>query len=326
MTRGISFVIPVLNEAPSLLQLYEEIRHVSQSHDYDYEIIFVNDGSTDDSWQIIKRLASDDPRIKALRFRRNFGKAAALMAGFSRATKPFVLTMDADLQDDPAETPNFLLEMDKGVDLVSGWKKVRHDPWHKVLPSRVFNWLVGAMTGVRLHDHNCGMKCYRREVIQEITIYGELHRFIPVLARARGFRVSEIVIHHRPRQYGHSKYGVARFIKGFLDLLTVRFLTGFGSRPQHFLGGIGLIAFLMGGLILTFLAVEWGMSRIMPGMEVVYLRDRPLVIYSLGLLLLGAQLMSVGFLAELLTAYHIRNEKTYSLAEEIGQNPADAKT
>jgi dolichol-phosphate mannosyltransferase len=326
MTRGISFVIPVLNEAPSLLQLYEEIRHVSQSHDYDYEIIFVNDGSTDDSWEIIKRLASDDPRIKALRFRRNFGKAAALMAGFSRATKPFVLTMDADLQDDPAETPNFLLEMDKGVDLVSGWKKVRHDPWHKVLPSRVFNWLVGAMTGVRLHDHNCGMKCYRREVIQEITIYGELHRFIPVLARARGFRVSEIVIHHRPRQYGHSKYGVARFIKGFLDLLTVRFLTGFGSRPQHFLGGIGLIAFLMGGLILTFLAVEWGMSRIMPGMEVVYLRDRPLVIYSLGLLLLGAQLMSVGFLAELLTAYHIRNEKTYSLAEEIGQNPADAKT
>lgn len=326
MTRGISFVIPVLNEAPSLLQLYKEIRHVSQSHDYDYEIIFVDDGSTDDSWQIIKRLASDDPRIKALRFRRNFGKAAALMAGFSRATKPFVLTMDADLQDDPAETPNFLLEMDKGVDLVSGWKKVRHDPWHKVLPSRVFNWLVGAMTGVRLHDHNCGMKCYRREVIQEITIYGELHRFIPVLARALGFRVSEIVIHHRPRQYGHSKYGVERFIKGFLDLLTVRFLTGFGSRPQHFLGGIGLIAFLMGGLILTFLAVEWGMSRIMPGMEVVYLRDRPLVIYSLGLLLLGAQLMSVGFLAELLTAYHIKNEKTYSLAEEIGQNSADAKT
>jgi len=325
MTRGISFVIPVLNESPSLLQLYKEIRQVSESHHYDYEIVFVDDGSTDDSWQVIKKLAHEDPRIKALRFRRNFGKAAALMAGFSRATKPFVLTMDADLQDDPAETPKFLAEMDKGMDLVSGWKKVRHDPWHKVLPSRVFNWLVGAMTGVRLHDHNCGMKCYRREVLQEITIYGELHRFIPVLAGARGFRVSEIVIHHRPRQFGHSKYGVERFIKGFLDLLTVRFLTGFGVRPQHFLGSMGLIAFLIGGLILTFLAVEWGTSRIIPGMGVVYLRDRPIVIYSLGLLLLGAQLMSVGFLAELLTAYHIKNEKTYSLAEEIDQGPTDAK-
>jgi len=318
MTRGLSVVIPVLNESPSLRQLYEEIRQVCETHRYDYEIIFVDDGSTDDSWQVIKSLSEQDSRIKALRFRRNFGKAAALMAGFARTTKPFVMTMDADLQDDPAEIPNFLAALDKGADLVSGWKKIRHDPWHKVFPSRVFNWLVGAMTGVRLHDHNCGMKCYRREVLREIHIYGELHRFIPVLAAVRGFRVSEIVIHHRPRQFGRSKYGIGRFMKGFLDLLTVRFLTGFGARPQHFLGGIGLIAFLVGGLILTFLAMEWGTSRIIPGMDVVYLRERPIVIYSVGLLLLGAQLMSVGFLAELLTAYHIEHEKTYSLAEEIG--------
>lgn len=326
MTREISLVIPVLNEASSLPQLYEEIRKVAELHHYDYEVIFVDDGSTDESWLVIKKLADADPRVKALRFRRNFGKASALMAGFSRATKPFVMTLDADLQDDPAEIPNFLAEMDKGVDLVSGWKKVRYDPWHKVLPSRIFNWLVGAMTGIRIHDHNCGMKCYRRAVLQEISIYGELHRFIPVLAGARGFRVSEIVIHHRPRQYGRSKYGVERFIKGFLDLLTVKFLTGFGARPQHFLGGTGLIAFLVGGIILTFLALEWGTSRIIPGMEVVYLHQRPIVIYSLGLLLLGAQLMSVGFLAELLTAYHIEREKTYSLAEEIGQGSSEART
>ncbi len=318
MTRGVSVVIPVLNESPSLRQLHEEIRHVAEAHHYDYEIIFVDDGSTDDSWQVIAQLAEKDPRVKGLRFRRNFGKAAALMAGFSRTSKPFVMTMDADLQDDPTEIPNFLAAIDKGFDLVSGWKKIRHDPWHKVIPSRIFNWLVGWLTGVRLHDHNCGMKCYRKEVLNEIHIYGELHRFIPVLAANRGFKVSEIVIHHRPRQYGRSKYGFGRFIKGFLDLLTVRFLTGFGTRPQHFLGSIGLVAFLVSAVILTFLALEWTISRVIPGMEVVYLRDRPLVIYSVGLLLLGAQLMSVGFLAELMTAYHIQHERTYSLAEEIG--------
>jgi dolichol-phosphate mannosyltransferase len=318
MGGELSIVIPLLNEAQSLRQLYAEITAVCGAEGLDAEIIFVDDGSTDGSWEVIRELAAADPRVRGLRFRRNFGKAAALTAGFSRATKPRVMTLDADLQDDPREIPRFLAELEKGWDLVSGWKKVRHDPWHKVWPSRVFNWLLGKMSGVYLHDHNCGMKCYRREVLDEIHIYGELHRFIPVLAAARGFRVTEIPIHHRPRQFGKSKYGAARFVKGFLDLLTVKFLTGFGLRPQHFLGTFGLISFVLGGFILVILAAEWFFSRVIPGAEVVNLRDRPLVIYSVALLLLGAQLISVGFLAELLTAYHVKQERTYSLAEEIG--------
>lgn len=318
MSKDLSIVIPLLNEAPSLLQLYEEITSVAAAEGLDIEIIFVDDGSTDGSWEVIRSLATKDPRVRGLRFRRNFGKAAALMAGFSRATKSRVMTLDADLQDDPHEIPKFLAELEKGWDLVSGWKKIRRDPWHKVWPSRVFNWLLGRVSGVYLHDHNCGMKCYRREVLDELRIYGELHRFIPVLAASRGFRVTEIPIHHRPRQYGKSKYGAARFIKGFLDLLTVTFLTGFGTRPQHFLGTFGLLSFGAGSLILVFLAAEWFLSRTVPGMEVVNLRDRPIVIYSVALLLLGAQLVSVGFIAELLTAYHVKHERTYSLAEEIG--------
>ncbi|WP_347245441.1 glycosyltransferase family 2 protein [Thermogutta sp.] len=318
MGGELSIVIPLLNEAQSLRQLYAEITAVCGAEGLDAEIIFVDDGSTDGSWEVIRELAAADPRVRGLRFRRNFGKAAALTAGFSRATKPRVMTLDADLQDDPREIPRFLAELEKGWDLVSGWKKVRHDPWHKVWPSRVFNWLLGKMSGVYLHDHNCGMKCYRREVLDEIHIYGELHRFIPVLAAARGFRVTEIPIHHRPRQFGKSKYGAARFVKGFLDLLTVKFLTGFGLRPQHFLGTFGLISGALGGFILVILAAEWFFSRVIPGAEVVNLRDRPLVIYSVALLLLGAQLISVGFLAELLTAYHVKQERTYSLAEEIG--------
>ncbi len=167
------------------------------------------------------------------------------------------MTLDADLQDDPREIPRFLTAISTGLDVVSGWKKVRHDPWHKVFPSRVFNWLVSRLTGVSLHDHNCGMKCYRREVFKEVRLYGELHRFVPVLAAARGFRVGEITIAHRPRRFGRSKYGMRRFVTGFLDLLTVKFLTGFGQRPQHLLGAVGLLCFFLGGLELLYLTVYW---------------------------------------------------------------------
>jgi len=234
----ISVVVPVFNEAESLEALHAELVEVGRANNLQMNIVFVDDGSTDGSWQIIRRLAAENPRVRGLRFRTNFGKAAALNAGFALARDPLVMTLDADLQDDPHEIPRFLEQMEQGFDVVSGWKKVRHDPWHKVWPSRVFNWMVSRLTGVKLHDHNCGMKCYRREVLDEVRLYGELHRFVPVLAAARGFRVGELVIHHRPRQFGRSKYGVSRFIKGFLDLLTVKFLTGFGQRPQHLLGGV----------------------------------------------------------------------------------------
>jgi dolichol-phosphate mannosyltransferase len=276
----------------------------------------VDDGSTDSSWEVIQKLAEADRRVTGLRFRRNFGKAAALSAGLSHVQGDLVMTLDADLQDDPREIPRFVAEIrQKHLDVVSGWKKVRHDPLEKVLPSRVFNWMVSKLTGVQLHDHNCGMKCYRREVFDEVRLYGELHRFVPVLAAARGFRVGEIAIEHRPRKFGRSKYGFTRYVKGFLDLLTVRFLTGFGQRPQHMLGTIGLASFALGGLGLLWLATLWIITRVVPGMDAVHLHERPAMIYSAGLLLLGGQLMSIGFLAELFIAYHASDLKSYSISD-----------
>jgi dolichol-phosphate mannosyltransferase len=284
----------------------------------DLEVLFVDDGSEDGSWMVVTDLARKHKWVHGLRFRRNFGKAAALSAGFHAAHGDLILTMDADLQDDPKEIPAFVAALANGLDVVSGWKRIRHDPWHKVWPSRLFNLVVSQITGVRLHDHNCGMKGYRSEVFREVRLYGELHRFIPVLAAARGFRVGEIVIQHRPRRFGRSKYGVRRFVKGFLDLLTVKFLTGFGQRPQHLLGTIGLISFLAGSLGLAYLAVTWLVNWSSPG-TFLPLHERPLLIYSLAALLLGAQMMSIGFLAELITAYQSRDEDSYSISERTEQ-------
>jgi glycosyltransferase involved in cell wall biosynthesis len=311
----ISVVIPVYNEKESLAPLLGEIAAVARQSALDLEVLFVDDGSKDGSWSAITDLAREHNWVHGIRLRRNFGKAAALSAGFHAAHGELILTMDADLQDDPAEIPAFLASLRKGLDVVSGWKRIRHDPWHKVWPSRVFNSLVSQITGVQLHDHNCGMKCYRSEVFHEVRLYGELHRFIPVLAAARGFKVGEIVIQHRPRRYGRSKYGVRRFIKGFLDLLTVKFLTGFGQRPQHLLGTIGLVSFLAGLLGLAYLAATWLVNWWSPS-TFLPLHERPLLIYSVAALLLGAQMMSIGFLAELITAYQSRDEDSYSIAEQ----------
>lgn len=319
----ISIVIPVYNEKESLTTLYDELAQVARTASLRFEILFIDDGSSDGSWDLIRSLADQHPDVHGIRFRRNFGKAAALSAGFAAARGDIIMTLDADLQDDPAEIPRFLAKLAEGFDVVSGWKQTRYDPWHKVLPSRVFNGMVSWLTGVKLHDHNCGMKCYRAEVFREIRLYGELHRFIPVLAAARGFKVSELVINHRARRFGYSKYGVRRFIKGFLDLLTVKFLTGFGQRPQHLLGSIGLFSFLLGNLGMLYLAVTW-MLRLYNEDWFRPLHERPLLTYSVAALLLGAQMMSIGFLAELITAYLSRDQESYSIKDRTTPGHHDA--
>lgn len=318
----LSLVIPVFNERESLPVLHGEIVEAVRKAGLEAEIWFVDDGSNDGSWHVIDKLARSNPHVHGIRFRRNFGKAAALSAGFRACRGSHIITLDADLQDDPREIPRFLALLERGYDVISGWKRVRHDPWHKVWPSRVFNGMVSLVTGVPLHDHNCGMKCYRAEVFQEVKLYGELHRFIPVLAAARGFRVGEIEINHRPRQYGFGKYmGVGRFVKGFLDLLTVKFLTGFGRRPQHLLGSIGLMSFLLGVLGLIYLTFTWLIRHLGFPDAFEPLHDRPLLIYSAVAILLGAQMMSIGFLAELITAYQSRDEDSYSVAERTDSAP-----
>ena len=246
-----------------------------------------------------------------------------MSAGFLAAQGDLVMTLDADLQDDPKEIPRFLAKLREGYDVVSGYKQVRHDPWHKVFPSRIFNWLVRRMTGVQLHDINCGMKCYRREVLGEVRLYGEMHRFVPVLAAARGFRIGEVVIEHRRRRFGASKYGAKRFLKGFLDLLTVVFLTGFSQRPQHLLGTIGLGSFVLGFLGMLYLSTMWVVSRIVANIEVLHVSETALLYYSLGALLLGGQLLSLGFLAELIASHAGRDADNYSVLEQTGDAPDD---
>jgi glycosyltransferase involved in cell wall biosynthesis len=316
----LSVVIPLLNEAASLATLHAEIAAAAAQSHLNVEIIFVDDGSTDGSWDTILNLTRLDSRIRGIRLRTNFGKTAALTAGFKAARGDLVMTMDADLQDDPAEMPRFLEKIKSGLDVVSGWKQRRLDPWHKVWPSRVFNWMVGALTGVKLHDHNCGMKCYRAEVLREVRLYGELHRFIPVLASARGFRVGEVAINHRRRLHGRSKYGVGRFVKGFLDLMTVKFLTDFSHRPQHVLGSLGLLSFGVGMAGLGYLLVTW-VIRLAHPEWFEPLHQRPLLVYSAAALLFGAQLLSIGLLAEMLTAFNLRDEDRYSVADRVGDPP-----
>lgn len=321
----LSIIVPVLNEEESLRELYSEIARVQARHAIELELIFIDDGSRDRSWEAIQQLAAQDERVSGIRFRRNFGKAAALTAGMRQARGERILMMDADLQDDPAEIPKFLARLDEGFDVVNGWKQRRLDPWHKVYPSRVFNWMIGRLTGLKLHDHNCGLKLFRADVARELTLYGELHRFIPVLAHARGFRVTEIPVHHRERRFGHSKYGVRRFSRGFLDLLTVKFLTGFGQRPQHVLGAIGLLFLGLGFFGLSYLALLWLLMHLPPlwgatsPIAVVPIGSRPLLAYSVAATLLGGQSLSLGLLAELIVSRTVREQDTFSVAERVGQ-------
>lgn len=323
----LSIIVPVLNEEQSLAQLHTEIAQVCKEQKIDFELIFIDDGSTDGSWNVIGDLSGEHREVSGIRFRRNFGKAAALTAGMRASRGEQILMMDADLQDDPAEIPTFLKKLEAGYDVVNGWKERRLDPWHKVYPSKVFNWMVGALTGLKLHDHNCGLKMFRAEVASEIRIYGEQHRFIPVLAHARGFKVTEVSVHHRERQFGHSKYGVRRFLRGFLDLLTIKFLTGFGQRPQHMLGAIGLAFFGLGSLGLAFLSVIWILTNVFDA-ELAPIGSRPLLAYSVAATLLGAQAISLGLIAELLVAYTGRDSDTYSIAgrTEDGKEKSESAT
>ena len=315
----ITVVVPILNESESVEELYRQLQVSAEANDYRLRIVMIDDGSTDDTWQKICELGQRDSNVLGIRFRRNFGKAAALSAGFDEAEDPYVLTIDGDLQDDPAELPQLMAKLNEGYDVVSGWKIERKDPWHKTLPSKVFNGMVGWLTGVKLHDHNCGFKLYRRDVVREVRLYGELHRFVPVLADARGFKVAEVPVNHRPRKFGHSKYGAKRIIKGFLDLMTVKFITGFGQRPQHLLGGFGLAAFSLGFVLLGYLAVMWCLTRIPAlGLDPMHLHERPALYYSLASFLIGGQFLTVGLLGEMITGFLLRKSDMYSVAEYSG--------
>jgi len=311
----ISIVVPLLNEQDSLKELVQRIQQAVAADDLgEYEILLIDDGSRDNSWAIIEELSRAHSMVHGIRFRRNFGKAAALVAGFSVAKGQTIVTMDADLQDDPKELVRLIEKLNSGFEVVSGWKQTRYDPWHKRWPSLVFNGILRRFSGLKLHDFNCGLKAYRREVLNEVSLYGEMHRFIPVLAAARGFRVTEISVQHHPRIHGVSKYGVSRILKGFLDLFTVVFLTRFRYRPQHLLGGIGLAACSLASVLLIGLMMLWVISRLSLGIDPINLHERPLFYLTMVLFLLGTQMIGVGLLAELVVANSGNRATPYSIS------------
>lgn len=322
---SVSFVLPVFNEALNVRALYDNIKQVMAGRPEDHELIFVDDGSTDDSFAVLNELHRRDCRVHVIRFRRNFGKAAAYSAGFKQARGAIVITMDTDQQDDPAEIPLFIEKIREGFDMVAGWKHLGKGPIGKSLPSRFFNRVVRRVTGIPLHDFNCPFKAYRREVLEEISVYGELHRYIPVLARARGFSLTEIRIKNLPRKHGKSNYGYERYVRGMLDLITVVFITRFSKRPMHLLAVGGLVAGTLGSSILGFLI----------GAHLLYemglltsrwnLRDRPILSLSILLMIVGIQFFVSGLLAELVVVGN--NTKApdigYSVRETLSKPDRD---
>lgn len=306
----LSIVVPLLNEAESLPELYTRITAALRKMDRSYEIIFVDDGSTDASSAVVEKLHRQDDHVKLIQFRRNYGKSAGLSAGFAAAAGDFIITMDADLQDDPEEIPNLLAKLQEGYDLVSGWKKNRRDPFLKRFTSRIYNYFTSLFSGIRLHDFNCGLKAYRAEVIQTIQVYGELHRYLPVIAHHNGFRVTEIPVTHHPRRYGRSKFGAARFTRGAFDLLTITFLTRYKKRPLHLFGLLGLLAFLTGSIISLVLAYQRIFYR-------MYLSNRPLLFLGILLIIVGMQFITLGLLGEMITAQR-KDSDTYLIKRSLG--------
>jgi glycosyltransferase involved in cell wall biosynthesis len=316
----LSFVVPVNNEQETLVPLFNGIREkVYSQDDSTFEIIFIDDGSTDHSWATMKTLCRDNPGlIRAVRLRRNFGKATALAAGFRIARGSIVFTIDADLQDDPTEITKFLEKLDEGFDVVSGWKENRQDPLSKTLPSRLFNKVTAIMTGIPLHDFNCGYKAYRKQTLDTINLYGELHRYIPVLAHDHGFRIGEVKVKHHKREHGVTKYGWERYARGFVDLFTVLATTRYLHKPGHLFGGLGLLSGFLGFVILAYLSVLWIF-------DLGPIGTRPLFMLGILLVILSIQLLSIGLLAELITRHSVERDPDMLIAEDTGATPSNPK-
>ena len=293
----ISLVIPLYNEEESLAELLDEINQVMSENNFSWEALLLDDGSNDTSWEVIEGLKKKYGQVKGIRFRRNYGKSAALNVGFERCTGDVVITMDADLQDNPAEIPElYKMITEDGLDLVSGWKKKRYDPVTKTIPTKLYNWTTRRMTGIKLHDFNCGLKAYKRKVVKSVEVYGEMHRYIPVMAKRAGFtKIGEKVVQHRKRKYGKTKFGFERFFNGFLDLISILFVTRFGRKPMHLFGLIGTLMFLAGFAIAAYLAYA---KFFMDGYRMT---ERPLFYFGLLAMIIGTQLFMAGFLGELIS-------------------------
>ncbi|WP_215224565.1 glycosyltransferase family 2 protein [Echinicola shivajiensis] len=313
----VSIVIPVFNEEESLPELSRWINKVMVKHNLNYEVIFVNDGSTDNSWGVISTLAQENGHVKGICFSRNYGKSAALDIGFGKAKGEVVITMDADLQDSPEEVPGlYKMITVEGYDIVSGWKKKRHDPISKTVPSRFFNGVTRMISGIKLHDFNCGLKAYKNKVVKQIYIYGEMHRYIPLIAKWNGFtKIGEKVVDHRARKYGETKFGLERFVHGFLDLISVSFVNRYKKKPMHFFGTLGTLSFLTGFLITIWLAFEkfYGLKK---GLFVREITDQPLFYLALVALIVGMQLFLTGFMAEMLISNNTKRND-YNIDQEI---------
>ncbi len=306
----VTVLIPLLNEEESLPELARRLEDVlNRVAPNKWNVIFIDDGSTDLSFDVLQHINNTNRRFTAIRFRRNYGKSAALAIGFAEAEGDIVITMDADLQDDPSEIPSLIAKLDEGYDLVSGWKRKRFDPWHKTIPSKLFNRTTSMMSGIRLHDFNCGLKAYRREVVKTVQVYGEMHRYIPALAHWDGFRVTEIPVQHHPRKFGVSKFGMSRFLKGFLDLLTVMFTTRYIKRPLHFFGTVGSLFALIGLATDLWLVVEWFLGW-------TSLSQRPLALFGVAMIIVGVQLISIGLVGELIVKNNLQSER-YSIRERL---------
>src|SRR6266480_1440441 len=303
----ISVVVPVHDEERTVALLFDELQAALDPLDQPWEAVFVDDGSTDGSFGALTRLHNAYDNVRVVRLRRNFVKAAALAAGFAHAEGDVVVTIDADLQDDPAEIPRLLAKLDEGFDLVSGWKAHRRDPITRRALSRIFNWVTGRVSGLRLHDLNCGLKAYRAEVVQGLRLYGELHRFIPVLAHYRGHRIAELPVNHRPREHGRSRYGVERYLRGFLDLLTVSFIGRYRHRPLHLFGGLGLLLGAIGSAILVYLTVVKALGHA--------IGQRPLLMLGVLLVVIGMQFFSLGLISEMITSHHEERVRERDRAE-----------